>query len=316
MRQRIGLSLAALVLGGGMVAAPGAARATSVDTLQRQLKTAVCLNDWSAAIDHSSALIAIPRLTTTARHHLVDFRHQLQEYRRRRMVFNAIPNCEAQLAQYLTTVPTPRPPLLLDRALYSVFGLGEPDLTPDQRAQQNFAHRQAGLQEIHPTPWPQLSPALLMDTTLGSAVSAGAVGQGVEVFAFVGGQGDRITIDLNVTRVLPGLAYTDDDSQLYLFNDQGYLIAANDDFVGLRSRLANVSLPTSGLYYLAVTTYNNTPILSPNRQIEGWTNDGGSAIEYTVTVTGLTPSRQLALPTPAHHQSARDAVTEQRPALR
>jgi hypothetical protein len=299
MCQRIGLSLAALTLGGGMVAAP-AARATSVTTLQRQLKTAICLNDWSAAIDHSSALIAIPALTATARRDLVDFRHQLQEYRRRRVVFDSIPHCETQLAQYLTSVPTPSPPLLLDRALYSVFGIGEPDLTPDQQAQQYFADRQAGLQEIHPTPRPELSPALLMDTTLGSAVSAGAVGQGVEVFAFVGGQGDRVTIDLNVTRVLPGLAYTDDDSQLYLFNDQGYLIAANDDFVGLRSRLANVSLPTSGLYYLAVTTYNNTPILGPNRQIEGWTNDGGSAIEYTVTVTGLTPSRQLALPSTAH----------------
>ncbi|NJL46403.1 MAG: hypothetical protein HC929_01365 [Leptolyngbyaceae cyanobacterium SM2_5_2] len=206
------------------------------------------------------------------------------------------PGCDAALAPPLTAVPAPTQPLQLDRAL--ALAQGQADLTADQTARQVAAHQRAGLNYRRPSLVPALSPARLMGTAYGSGVSAGMVSQGVEVFAFVGGQGDLVTIDLAVTRVLAGLTYTDDDSQLYLFNSRGFLLAANDDFQGLQSRLTDVSLPYSGLYYVAVTTYNKTPLLSPAGQIIAWQNQDNSAIEYTLTVTGLTPSGQLALPTP------------------
>ncbi len=294
MTRRVWLSLSALVLSWGGIWGSTAAATVPLATLQRQMKTAVCLNDWATAVDRTSAMIASPSLSAQDRQDLVDFRHTLQRYQEESLEIQSIPGCEAHLAQYLETVPTPSQPLLLDRALLRL--LGEPDLTPDSRAQQIHATRRAGLLAPQPTNIPALSPALLMGTPHGSGVSAGSVSDGVEVFAFVGGQGDQVTVDLSVTRQLPGLRFTDDDSQLYLFDSQGYLVASNDDFNGLQSRLDNILLPSSGLYYLAVTTYNNSPQLSPDGQLLGWSGDGGSFIEYTLTVTGVTPSGQLALP--------------------
>lgn len=298
MTGRVWLSLLALVLSWG-VWGSAAAATLPLATLQRQMKTAVCLNDWGTAVDRISAMIASPSLSDQDRQDLVDFRHTLQRYREDNREVQGIPGCEAHLAQYLETVPTPSPPLQLDRALLRFFGI--PDLTPDQLARQINGTRRAGLLDPQPTDIPELSPALLIGTPRGSGVIAGAVSAGVEVFTVVGGQGDRITVDLNVTRVLPGLRYTDDDSQLYLFDSQGYLVASNDDFNGLQSRLNEILLPSSGLYYIAVTTYNNSPQLGPRGQLLGWSGDGGSFIEYTLTVTGLTPSGQLALPTTAQH---------------
>lgn len=294
MTRRVWLSLSALMLTWGGIGLSPVMATVPLYTLQRQMKTAVCLNDWGTAVDRASAMIASPALSAQDRQDLVDFRHALQRYQEERLEIQGIPGCEAHLAQYLETVPTPSQPLLLDRALLRFFG--EPDLTPDQLAQQINGTRRAGLLDPQVTPLPALSPAQLIGTPHGSGVSAGAVSTGVEVFAFVGGQGDPVTVNLNVTRILPGLRYTDDDSQLYLFDSEGYLVASNDDFNGLQSRLSEIPLPSSGLYYLAVTTYSNSPQLSPDGQLLGWSGDGGSAIEYTLTVTGLTPSGQLALP--------------------
>lgn len=299
MTQRVWLSLSALVLSWGGIWGSATAATLPLATLQRQMKTAVCLNDWDTAVDRASAMIASPRLSAQDRQDLVNFRHTLQRYQEERLAMQGIPGCEAHLAQYLEIVPTPSQPLQLDRALLRFLGI--PDLTPDQLARQINGTRRAGLSEPQPTDIPGLSPALLIGTPRGSGVIAGAVSAGVEVFTVVGGQGDRITVALNVTRILPGLRYTDDDSQLYLFDRQGYLVASNDDFNGLQSRLDNLLLPNSGLYYIAVTTYNNSPQLSPAGQLLGWSGDGSSFIEYTLTVTGLTPSGQLALPTTAQH---------------
>ena len=297
MTQRVWLSLSALVLSWGGIWGSAATATLPLSTLQRQLKTAVCLNDWDTAVDRASAMIASPSLSVQDRQDLVTFRHDLQRYQEENLEIQGIPGCDAHLAQYLATVPIPSQPLQLDRALLRFLGM--PDLTPDVLARQINATRRAGLLDPQPTPLPELSPALLIGTPHGSGVTAGTVSAGVEVFAFVGGQGDRVTVDLIVTRQLPGLRYTDDDSQLYLLDSQGYLVASNDDFNGLQSRLNNILLPSSDLYYIAVTTYNNSPQLSPSGQIMGWSGDGGSFIDYTLTITGLTPAGQLALPTTA-----------------
>lgn len=297
MTRRVWLSLSALVLSWGSLGELATAATVPLATLQQQMKTAVCLNDWATAVDRASAMIASPSLSAQDRQDLVDGRRILQRYREDNLEVQGIPGCEAHLAQYLEAVPTPSQPLELDRALLRFLGV--PDLTPDQLAQQRQATRRAGLLDPQETLIPALSPARLIGTPYGAGVTAGAVSTGVEVFAFVGGQGDRVTVDLNVTRMLTGQRYTDDDSQIYLFDEQGYLVASNDDFNGLQSRLSAIDLPSSGLYYLAVTTYNNSPQLSSEGQLLGWSGDGGSSIAYTLTITGLTPSGRLALPTTA-----------------
>jgi hypothetical protein len=300
MENQVWVSRSAMVLALGlaMLWQPGLAKSAmaseSLADLRGQLEVSVCSNNWSMAIQQANALIASPYISSQDRAELVSFRHRLQRYQQQGLTVDYISGCDAALAPLLTTVPTPTHPLQLDRAL--TLALGEPDLTPDQTARQIAARQRAGLNYRQPSLVPELSPSRLMDTAQGVGISAGAIGQGVEVFAFVGGQGDLVTIDLTVTRILAGLTYTDDDSQLYLFNSRGYLLAANDDFRGLQSRLANINLPNSGFYYIAVTTYNKTPLLSPAGQLVEWQNQGNSAIEYTLTVTGLTPSEQLALP--------------------
>ncbi len=296
--RSIGLGLLTLVLTGVGLGWSPARAALPRTTLQWQLQTAVCLNDWATAIDRTSALMALPDISAQRRQDLVNFRRDLQRYQQENRIDQDIPGCKAHLAQYLDPVPTPGIPLQLDRVLARQAGI--PDLTPDPLARQINATYRAGLLEPQPTDLPELSPALLLGTSHGAAVTAGAVSAGVEVFTVVGSEGDRVTVAITVTRILPGLRYSDDNSQLYFFDRQGYLIASNDNVNGLQSRLSDVPLPNSGLYYVAVTTYGNDPTLSPDGQLIGWSGEGGSFIEYTLTITGLTPSGQLALPSAAH----------------
>ncbi|PSN17859.1 hypothetical protein C7271_15525 [filamentous cyanobacterium CCP5] len=109
-------------------------------------------------------------------------------------------------------------------------------------------------------------------------------------------QGDLVTIEVDVTEVYSGSLYTDDDSQLFLFDSQGTLLVENDDFTGLQSTISDFELPFTDRYYVAVTTYNNDPVLDGDRRITDWSGNGGSDIDFTIVVTGLTPVDQLALP--------------------
>ncbi|MEB3288356.1 MAG: hypothetical protein VKI82_00475 [Leptolyngbya sp.] len=297
--RNIWLGLSTLALAGAGLGWSPALATLPRTTLQWQIKTAICLSDWATAIDHTSALMALPDLSAQERQDWLNFRRRLQRYQQENLDTQGIPGCAAHLAQYLDPVPTPSQPLQIDRALDRQAGI--PDLTPDPLARQINATYRAGLLDPQPTNIPELSPALLLGTSHGTAVTAGSVSAGVEVFSLVGGQGDRVTAAVTVTRILPGLYDTNDDSQLYLFNSQGYLIASNDNFDGLQSRLNDVPLPSTGLYYLAVTTNDHHPSLSPSGQLIGWIGEGGSFIEYTLTITGLTPSSQLALPRAAGH---------------
>ncbi|MEO0490347.1 MAG: hypothetical protein AAFZ49_12425, partial [Cyanobacteria bacterium J06659_2] len=56
------------------------------------------------------------------------------------------------------------------------------------------------------------------------------------------------------------------------------------------------AIPETGYYYAVITTYNNDPILNAAQEISGWSNNGGSNIEYTLTISGVTPTAQLLRP--------------------
>jgi hypothetical protein len=95
-----------------------------------------------------------------------------------------------------------------------------------------------------------------------------------------------------------GLRFKDDDSELFLFNSDGKLVAENDDsendeFDGLQSKIDNFQTSYSGIYYVGVTTYDNNPILDADRIIVVWEDDGKSNIEFDLIIDGVTRSAQI-----------------------
>jgi hypothetical protein len=112
------------------------------------------------------------------------------------------------------------------------------------------------------------------------------------------------------------------DTQLFLFNAGGFGVYANDDSVGLLSRLpaGHANSPTStGLYYLGISQYNRDPFSSgglifPSSPFTGvfgptgpggalplnsWSGSSGSGGGYTITLTGASFSHTASLPAPA-----------------
>lgn len=140
-----------------------------------------------------------------------------------------------------------------------------------------------------------LTPSTFIDVSSGSGTGVGAVSSGHEIFRFDANAGEFVTLDINVTAMLPapGLAFPDDDSMLFLFDSNGVLLAQNDDFQGFQSKIVDFLLPTTGTFYAGVTTFENNPILTTNNVISGWEDDGGSNIEYDLIV-----SRRSSIPEP------------------
>lgn len=266
--------------------------------LQESLNIAVCLNNWDRAIALTGPLIGATQVNADYRQTLVAYRETLRHLRDTGAVRPNLPGCEARLSRYLAEPPEiPSPPLNWDNALYSAYGIGNPDFQADWATRQQDAQNVAGLANLMETSIEALSPVTPIDTASGSGVSAGVVGRDQQIYSFVGGMGDLISIRLDVTEIYSGNLYTDDDSQLFLFDDTGTLLADNDDFSSLQSSIFEFLLPQTSRYYLAVTTYNNDPILNSERQVTAWSGAGSSEIAFTLSITGLTPTAELVLPT-------------------
>ena len=293
---------AVLVVGVSWVAALDA-KAGNVDQLQEELQLAICLNEWEYALDVISPLIASSGISAAYREDLVRFRYQLQDLSESAAIVGNIPNCEGAIARHL-----PEPPTLSGNSLdwptavesvtgeQGVFGYSPAaDLASfdQQPLDPQLAAAATGPDSFLAETLPYLTPAIPIDTSNGAAVIAGTVGSSYQVYSFVGRLGDRISLDIDVTHTQPGSLYRDDDSQLFLFDSQGALIAENDDLDGLQSRISNFSLPRTSTYYAVVTTYNNDPILDSEAVVSGWSDDGGSTIEFTLTLTGVTPLTAL-----------------------
>ena len=271
---------------------------SSIDFLRQELRLAICLSDWDHTLDLIGAYIASPEISSERRAELVTTRQQFREALQRQDEINVTAfHCEERLSQFVQSYPLFSAPLALDKALfYSGVATSEFTPLPDRLARQQAAAQQAGLTQAVETEIPALSPARLVPTHTGSGVSAGAVGTGVNVFSFLGGEGDQISLSVAVTNVLSGRLYSDDDSQIFLFDSEGTLLAENDDLSRLQSQIMGFTLPKADIYYVAVTTYNNDPMLDTDKRVTGWNGNGGSAIEYTLTITGLTPAGQLTFP--------------------
>lgn len=142
-----------------------------------------------------------------------------------------------------------------------------------------------------------LEPYTFLDISDSAASVSGAVGVGHDIFAFEALMGDMITLDIDVTEILQGSVYSDDDSKLFLFNEQGDQLAFNDDFDGLQSRIENFLIPDAGLYFAGVATFGNLPLFDTDGIISGWEDDGMSRFGYELTVARIGADRAVPEPT-------------------
>ncbi|ASC72215.1 putative subtilase-type serine protease [Halomicronema hongdechloris C2206] len=283
------------LIGWGLVGSfslPSLAANSPLPALQETLQLALCLNDRQQAIAALGPLLAHSEITPAYRQQLVTLRHYL-EHPTLGQVGVERQTCDRTLARYL---PVDFPGEA-DQAL--LLALGGRRRLPHQQAAQAAALERSGIARTEVIDLAALSPVTPIDTEAGSGVTAGAVKRGQEVFSFVAQEGDQITLEVEVTQILTGTLYTDDDSQLFLFDDQGRLLAENDDFRGLESTILRYSLPRTGTYYVAVTTYNNDPVLDENNVVVDWIGSGGSHIEFVLTVEGVTPLEELQRLPPA-----------------
>lgn len=263
--------------------------ANAPDDLREALELAICRGDWNQAVAAVDPLIATPTVTAAERQDLVQLRYQLETWRQTQTGpdFGRWEGCDRSLSR-LAPQPLPQVQRQLDwRAIFSAE-LGAPvrprfDVITRTQGQPVTADQL--LTEVPDA----LQPVRLLNTQDGFSVVSGAVAADYQVFAFIAALGDPVTLRVNVTNFRPGRLFTNDDSHLFLFDRQGQLIAENDDAIGLQSKIDQFVIPETNLYYAVVTTYNNRPLLDSEGRVFGWTNEGGSDIDYTLTITGLTP---------------------------
>ena len=164
----------------------------------------------------------------------------------------------------------------------SAMNLTVPSAEAAQATQINGEKQSSGAPSI-------LRNATPMNVSGGVARRSGSVGTGYEIYSFEAEAGDVVTIDVDVTRILQGTEYADDDSQLFLFDSQGRLIAENDDEREgvFQSKIVNFRIPRDGTYFVGVSTFDNNPNLNSSGVITGWGNNGSSRFEYNLSVQGL-----------------------------
>jgi len=258
---------------------------------QFDLDQAICANDWPRAISLVTMLMAQDETTSSQRNSLLSLRRQLERYQSESVLVTDDIACDRSDPYYLNT------------ALPNTVQTGEPlgweaavaEATDNQFLTEDIITESVDFAlPVTVTDREGLTPATPVDLSQGLNVVSGHVGQGHNVYGFVAGLGDRLEADLNVTRVMTGSLYTSDDSQLFIFDRYGNLIAAADDSNNSpQSRISDITIPKTDLYFAVVTTYNNDPILDREGRLTGWQDNGGGRFDYTLTLSGVTPTNAL-----------------------
>ncbi|MBD2731267.1 DVUA0089 family protein [Nostoc sp. FACHB-892] len=76
------------------------------------------------------------------------------------------------------------------------------------------------------------------------------------------------------------------DTQLFLFDEDGVLLAQNDDASSLQSELTGLSLD-SGTYYLGISSFNNDPSNPVGDTLNSFRGTGNSSGDYTIELVGV-----------------------------
>lgn len=273
--------------------AAGVPPAHAQRTTRFDLDQAICANDWAKAIGITGTLVAQDETTATQRRSLLSLRRQLERYRSENILVAAAEACDRT------------DPYLLTSNLPSTVQTGEPigwEAAVAEATNNQYATAEVTTESV-PFALPiamgeplGLTPAAPVDLSQGLNVVSGHVGPGHQVYGFVAGRGDRLEANLEVTRVMTGSLYTSDDSQLFIFDRDGNLVASADDSNGPQSRIEDTPIPKTDLYFAVVTTYNNDPILNREGRLTGWQDNGGGRFDYTLTLSGVTPTNALTRP--------------------
>ncbi|MFO8064836.1 MAG: DVUA0089 family protein [Spirochaetia bacterium] len=118
----------------------------------------------------------------------------------------------------------------------------------------------------------------------GLGVGEGEVGTGHEAFRFTLEETSDVNVEVVVTEVMQGAEYTDDDSVLYLIDEDARLIAEDDDSgEGYASRIEWDQLEP-GTYYAVVVTYGNKIKKSSDDKVKGFGDSGKSRFSFDLRV--------------------------------
>jgi hypothetical protein len=119
----------------------------------------------------------------------------------------------------------------------------------------------------------------------GLGMAPGRVAAGYEAFEIIVADPATVDIEVVVSSVFQGRQYADSDSILSLFNEEGRLIAADDDGgEDSASMLTNVRLARRGSYYAVVTTYPNEPEVDDNGYFSAIRPSGDSHVGFQLVV--------------------------------
>ncbi|MGB3294550.1 MAG: hypothetical protein WBB01_16315 [Phormidesmis sp.] len=254
------------------------------------LDQAICANDWSDAIDVASLLVADETTPSAQRASLLTLRRQLENYRAENALIAEEQACDRTNPYLLSAIAVPTvqtgAPLGWEMAVAAA--------TDNRYGTQVMTESEPFALPVAMAEPMGLTPAVPVDLSNGFNVVSGHVGSGHQVYGFVARRGDRLDANLVVTRVMTGSLYTSDDSQLFIFDSQGNLMAAVDDTDSTQqSRISGLTLPKTDLYFAVVTSYNNDPIFNSENRLAGWQDNGGGRFDYTLTLSGVTPTNAL-----------------------
>lgn len=290
MKAATYVSLSGVALG-SMVVGISPALAQRATTFE--LNRAICANDWNTAVNVSGRLIAEDGITPADRQSLMTLRAQLEEYRAEGVILANSQACD-RIDPYFLADVTP-----------STVQTGEPlgwegavaEATENRYSTELITESQQLTLPVHLGSQLGLENAEPIDLSRGLTVVPGHVGAGHNVYGFVARLGDRLTLDVDVTQVMTGSLYTSDDSQLFVFDRDGRLLMSADDESATEdvhtSRISDLVIPQTGLYFAVVTSYNNDPIFNQDGRLAGWRDNGGGRFDYTLSLSGATPTSAL-----------------------
>lgn len=262
-----------------------AQKATTFD-----LNQAICANDWDRAVGITGILVADDTTSSNERQGLLALRRRLEYYRADGLILHNSQTCSLTDPYLLSESSAEEP--IAETALGWEMAVAE--VTENRYASEVITVSPQLTLPVSMGNQRGLTPAQPVDLSRGLNVVSGHVGAGHEVYGFVAGMGDRIDINLEVTQVMTGSLYTSDDSQLFVFDREGQLLTSSDDGNGgNQSYISGMLVPKTDVYFAVVTSYNNDPIFNQDGRLTGWQENGGGRFDYTLSVSGATPTSAL-----------------------
>ena len=267
--------------------AQGQGLPTQLDDSLTRLNRAVCLQQWDTAVDLASGVIAMPNISATYRQEMLIFRRQLQTWRVNPTPAVTQANCDRTLSLFLTLSEPEAPeaqPLDWNRAL-ATLRASRPIIDLDDDYEPTADVIPAEL--LADSPEVLTDGATPIDTADGFSVVGGSINRRAVVHSFLARSGDRVSLEVDVTRFRSG-----GEPQLFLFDQQGQLLSRSA-IDAPQTSVQNVALPSTDVYFAVVSPQGTAPILDAQGAIVGWQVTDSSSFDYTLTLTGVTPSQAL-----------------------